>query len=83
MIPLGATPAEVIRAAFLLRVEEGLSFRQIANVLGLTEETARWRVSLYVENIADKGYYTLIIPGVLHGVPGAPRTWGVDAALKW
>jgi RNA polymerase sigma-70 factor (ECF subfamily) len=32
------------RAAFLLRVEEGLSFRQIADVLGLTEETARWRV---------------------------------------
>ena len=32
------------RAAFLLRVEEGLSFRQIATVLGLTEETARWRV---------------------------------------
>jgi RNA polymerase sigma-70 factor (ECF subfamily) len=32
------------RAAFLLRVEQGLSFRQIAKVLGLTEETARWRV---------------------------------------
>jgi RNA polymerase sigma-70 factor (ECF subfamily) len=32
------------RAAFLLRAEEGLSFRQIANVLGITEETARWRV---------------------------------------
>jgi RNA polymerase sigma-70 factor (ECF subfamily) len=32
------------RAALLLRVEEGLSFRQIAEVLGLTEETARWRV---------------------------------------
>jgi RNA polymerase sigma-70 factor (ECF subfamily) len=32
------------RAALLLRVEEGLSFRQIADVLGLTEETARWRV---------------------------------------
>ena len=28
----------------LLRVEEGLSFRQIAAVPGLTEETARWRV---------------------------------------
>jgi RNA polymerase sigma-70 factor (ECF subfamily) len=28
----------------LLRVEEGLSFRQIAEVLDLTEETARWRV---------------------------------------
>jgi len=36
-------PAE-FRAAFLLRVEEGLSFRQIASVLHLTEETARWRV---------------------------------------
>jgi len=32
------------RAAFLLRIEEGLSFRQIASILGLTEETARWRV---------------------------------------
>jgi RNA polymerase sigma-70 factor (ECF subfamily) len=32
------------RAALLLRAEEGLSFRQIADVLGLTEETARWRV---------------------------------------
>jgi RNA polymerase sigma-70 factor (ECF subfamily) len=40
---VGRLPAE-FRAAFLLRVEEGLSFRQIAEVLGLTEETARWRV---------------------------------------
>jgi RNA polymerase sigma-70 factor (ECF subfamily) len=32
------------RAALLLRVEEGLSFREIADVLDLTEETARWRV---------------------------------------
>jgi RNA polymerase sigma-70 factor (ECF subfamily) len=32
------------RAALLLRIEEDLSFRQIAQVLGLTEETARWRV---------------------------------------
>jgi RNA polymerase sigma-70 factor, ECF subfamily len=36
-------PAE-FRAALLLRVEEGLSFREIARVLDLTEETARWRV---------------------------------------
>lgn len=40
---VGKVPAE-LRAAFLLRVEEGLSFREIADVLGLTEETARWRV---------------------------------------
>ncbi len=36
-------PAE-FRAAFLLRVEEGMSFRSMAAVLGVTEETARWRV---------------------------------------
>ena len=40
---VGRLPAE-FRAAFLLRAEEGLSFRQIGEVLGLTEETARWRV---------------------------------------
>lgn len=40
---LGRLPTE-FRAALLLRVDEGLSFRQIADVLGLTEETARWRV---------------------------------------
>lgn len=32
------------RAALLLRVEQGLSFREIAAILDLTEETARWRV---------------------------------------
>ncbi len=40
---VGRLPAE-FRAAFLLRAEQGMSFRQIAGVLGLTEETARWRV---------------------------------------
>src|SRR5262249_3486593 len=35
-------PAE-FRAAFLLRAEEGLSFRDTARALGLPEETARWR----------------------------------------
>jgi RNA polymerase sigma-70 factor (ECF subfamily) len=35
---------EEFRLAFLLRVQEDLSFREIAGVLGLTEETARWRV---------------------------------------
>jgi RNA polymerase sigma-70 factor (ECF subfamily) len=40
---VGRLPREY-RAAFLLRVEQGLSFRQIAEVLVTTEETARWRV---------------------------------------
>lgn len=36
-------PAD-FRGALLLRAEEGLSFREVAAVLGITEETARWRV---------------------------------------
>jgi RNA polymerase sigma-70 factor (ECF subfamily) len=32
------------RSAFLLWSQEGLSFAGVAQVLGLTEETARWRV---------------------------------------
>lgn len=32
------------RSALVLRAEEGLSFRQIAQVIGTTEQTARWRV---------------------------------------
>jgi RNA polymerase sigma-70 factor (ECF subfamily) len=32
------------RMALLLRVEEGLSFREVAKILNTTEETARWRV---------------------------------------
>jgi RNA polymerase sigma-70 factor, ECF subfamily len=32
------------RAAFLLRVEQELSFREIAEILDITAETARWRV---------------------------------------
>ena len=40
---VGRLPSD-FRAALLLRVEEGLSFREIAEVLNTTEETARWRV---------------------------------------
>ena len=32
------------RAALTLAVHEGLSYREVAKVLGTTEETARWRV---------------------------------------
>ena len=41
---LARIPTEY-RAALLLRVEEDLSFKEIAAVMNLTEETARWRVS--------------------------------------
>jgi RNA polymerase sigma-70 factor (ECF subfamily) len=42
-LAVGRLPTD-FRSAFLLRAEEGLSFRQIAGVLGVTEQTARWRV---------------------------------------
>jgi RNA polymerase sigma-70 factor, ECF subfamily len=41
------------KAAFLLRVEENLSFRQIALVLDTTEETARWRVFKARQKLMD------------------------------
>ncbi|MGQ7387962.1 RNA polymerase sigma factor, partial [Streptococcus suis] len=40
---VGRLPNE-FRAALLLRIEQGLSFREIAEVLETTEQTARWRV---------------------------------------
>ena len=46
-------------------------------------EAARWRVTVYAENLGSADYYTLIVPGVRHAVPGAPCTYGVEAGLKW
>ena len=46
-------------------------------------EAARWRASVYGENVFDEGYAALIIPGVRHAAPGAPRTFGVELAVKW
>jgi len=40
---VGRLPGE-FRAAFMLRAQEGLSFKEIAEVLETTEQTARWRV---------------------------------------
>jgi RNA polymerase sigma-70 factor (ECF subfamily) len=40
---VAALPVE-FRAALVLRADEGLSFREVAAVLNITEETARWRV---------------------------------------
>src|SRR5262249_27654812 len=49
---VGRLPSE-FRAAFLLRVEENLSFRQIADVLEITAETARWRVFKARQKLLD------------------------------
>jgi RNA polymerase sigma-70 factor (ECF subfamily) len=42
-LAVGRLPRE-FRAALLLRAEERLSFRDVAEVLQITESTARWRV---------------------------------------
>jgi RNA polymerase sigma-70 factor (ECF subfamily) len=49
---VGRLPSEY-RAAFLLRVEEGMSFQAIAQVLEITEETARWRVFKARQKLMD------------------------------
>jgi len=46
-------------------------------------EARRWRVDAYVANLEDTQYVALIVPGVGHEVPGAPRTYGVEATLRW
>lgn len=43
----------------------------------------RWRVDIFGENLTDERYYSLIVPGIGHAVPGAPRTYGVETAVKW
>ena len=46
-------------------------------------DAPRWRVTLYGENLGDEHYTTLIVPGVRHVAPGAPRTCGFEAVAKF
>lgn len=41
-----------------------------------------WRVAAYGTNLADTRYYSLIVPGVAHGVAGTPRMFGVELTLR-
>jgi RNA polymerase sigma-70 factor (ECF subfamily) len=66
---VGRLPTE-FRAAFLLRAEEGLSFRQVAAVLNITEETARWRVFKARQKLLQALNPELLPPG---RQPEAPR----------
>jgi RNA polymerase sigma-70 factor (ECF subfamily) len=62
-------PAD-FRAALLLRVNEGLSFRDVAKVLGTTEETARWRVFKARQKLLKVLSPELLPPGATTGEPG-------------
>jgi RNA polymerase sigma-70 factor (ECF subfamily) len=55
------------RSALLLRVEEGLSFREVAKVLGTTEETARWRVFKARQKLVKVLAPELLPPGAATG----------------
>jgi RNA polymerase sigma-70 factor, ECF subfamily len=52
------------RAALLLRAEEGLSFKEVADILGTTEETARWRVFKARQRLVGVLSPELLPPGV-------------------
>jgi outer membrane receptor protein involved in Fe transport len=43
----------------------------------------RGDIRLFGRNLADKHYYSSITPGVAHGTPGAPLTWGGEVNFRW
>jgi iron complex outermembrane receptor protein len=55
--------------------------RTLANVR-LGYDADRWRATVYADNLFDEGYHALIVPGVGHAAPGAPRTLGVEVVMK-
>jgi iron complex outermembrane receptor protein len=44
---------------------------------------ARGTLQLFGRNLAGEEYYSSITPGVGHGTPGAPLTWGAELTLRW
>ncbi len=44
---------------------------------------AQGDIRLFGRNLTDKEYYSSITPGVFHGTPGAPLTWGGELNLRW
>jgi outer membrane receptor protein involved in Fe transport len=65
---------------------EDLTFGQRSYVLlgaRLGYASGRYRVTVFGENLGDERYYSAISAGTYHGTPGAPRTYGVELAVKW
>jgi outer membrane receptor protein involved in Fe transport len=46
-------------------------------------EAGPWSLLVFGENLANAGYYELIVPGVNSGMPGAPRTFGAKVAHRF
>lgn len=64
------TTAFAQRSYALLEADAGYAF-------------ARGELHLFGRNLTDKAYYSAITPGVGHGTPGAPLTWGAELNLRW
>ena len=45
-------------------------------------ERKHWRVNCFVQNATDRGYYTLVIPGVNSAAPGPPVTYGAEFTVR-
>lgn len=45
--------------------------------------SARGDIRLFGRNLTDEGYYSSITPGVFHGTPGSPFTWGGEINIRW
>ncbi|WP_238602858.1 RNA polymerase sigma factor [Fimbriiglobus ruber] len=58
------------RAALMLRADEGLSFKEVAAILNITEETARWRVFKARQKLVKVLAPELLPPGVGEGERG-------------
>ncbi len=65
---------------------EDLQFGQRATALVSARagyEAGRWRVAVTGDNLTDVRYYNLISPGTGYGSPGDPRTWAMEATLRY
>jgi RNA polymerase sigma-70 factor (ECF subfamily) len=64
MRAVGDLPSD-FRAALLLHVQEGMAYREVAEALGTTEETARWRVFKARQKLMKVLSPELLPPGAL------------------
>lgn len=45
--------------------------------------TTRWGLTLFSENLTDTHYFALMVPGIGHGAPGAPRAIGAEMSFRF
>ena len=81
----GAAGAAFTGRTFFSESEETVHSQEAYCVVSarLGYEGRGWRVTAYGSNLADTRYYSLIVPGVGHGVAGPPRTLGAELSVKF